>query len=200
MLLCVQLLQIARNLTTYESMRGHLNSHTAAEAVTELGGAVGVIVVTAGAVVVYLARRRYLDAVTILAAVLGAAVLEVVFKPWFGVERPTPVDGWTEYGAYSFPSGHAMVSTAVYGALAYLAWSRLRTRRRRMTLVAGTVLLVALIGFSRIYLGVHYLSDVLAGTAGGVFWLAISIALVTIYGERFANRFSRSRGDRPAQR
>ena len=62
------------------------------------------------------------------------------------------------------------------------------------------MLFVALIGFSRLYLGVHYLSDVLAGIAGGAFWLSVSIALLTVYGDRFAARFSGSRADRLGQR
>ena len=61
-------------------------------------------------------------------------------------------------------------------------------------------MLVGLISFSRLYLGVHYLSDVLAGIAGGGFWLAVSIALQTVYGDRFATRFAGSRADRLAQR
>jgi undecaprenyl-diphosphatase len=56
--------------------------------------------------------------------------------------------------------------------------------------------LVALICFSRLYLGVHYLSDVLAGAAAGAFWLSVSIALLTIYGERFATGFTGSWADR----
>ena len=92
-----------------------------------------------------------------------------------------------------------MISTAAYGAFAYLAWCRLRTRGR-LALVAGTSVLLALIGFSRLYLGVHYLSDVLAGIAGGVFWLSASIALQTLYGERFVARFTGSRLDRLGRR
>ena len=61
-------------------------------------------------------------------------------------------------------------------------------------------MLLGLIGFSRIYLGVHYLSDVLAGIAGGVFWLSVSIALQTVYAERFVARFAGSRTDRLARR
>jgi membrane-associated phospholipid phosphatase len=59
---------------------------------------------------------------------------------------------------------------------------------------------VALVCFSRLYLGVHYLSDVLAGVAGGGFWLAMSIALLTLYGDRFATRFTDSRLDRITRR
>jgi membrane-associated phospholipid phosphatase len=108
--------------------------------------------------------------------------------------------GFVRLDTYSFPSGHAMMSTAACGALAYLAWSHLRTRRRRVLLIAGTVVFVALICFSRLHLGVHYLSDVLAGIAGGAFWLAVSIALQTSYGEWFAARFTGSRADRLARR
>lgn len=93
-----------------------------------------------------------------------------------------------------------MISTAAYGAIAYLAWGRVRTRRRRLIVIAGTLVLVALICVSRLYLGVHYLSDVFAGVAVGAFWLAVSIALQTIYGERFAARFTGSRADRLAGR
>jgi undecaprenyl-diphosphatase len=60
--------------------------------------------------------------------------------------------------------------------------------------------LVALICFSRLYLGVHYLSDVLGGAAGGAFWLAVSIALQTLYGERFARALAGSSADRLGRR
>jgi membrane-associated phospholipid phosphatase len=78
--------------------------------------------------------------------------------------------------SYSFPSGHAMESFVVYGTLAYFAVLALRTWESRVGVVCGTALLVVLIGFSRMYLGVHYFSDVLAGYAAGGVWLS---ALIT---------------------
>ena len=74
-----------------------------------------------------------------------------------------------------------------------LAWGRLGTMSRRLIVVAGTASFVALISFSRLYLGVHYLSDVLAGIAAGAFWLAVSIALQTVYGDRLVERVARRR-------
>ena len=114
--------------------------------------------------------------------------------------RPRPDVAFVEIDTYSFPSGHAMVSTAAYGALAYIAWAYVRSPRRRMLLVIGTTVLVALICFSRLYLGVHYLSDVLAGAAGGVFWLSVSVAIMTVWGERLAAWFAASRADRVGRR
>ena len=128
----------------------------------------------------------------------GAELLNLILKLSF--HRARPEVAFVHLDTYSFPSGHAMISTAAYGALAYLAWGHIRTRSRRIVLVAGTVVLLGLIGFSRIYLGVHYLSDVLAGIAGGVFWLSVSIALQTVYAERFVARFAGSRTDRLARR
>ena len=89
---------------------------------------------------------------------------------------------------------------ATYGAFAYLLWSRLESRRAQTLMLAATVLIVTLIGFSRLYLGVHYLSDVLAGVAGGATWLALSVALRTAYGERLVARFTGSGADRVGRR
>jgi undecaprenyl-diphosphatase len=162
-------------------------------------GSPAVALAVAAVVCVALYRRgRLVEAALLPVVVGGAELLNLVLKLAF--HRPRPEFAFVHLDTYSFPSGHAMISTATYGALAYLAWGPLRTWGRRLSMVAGTVALVALIGFSRLYLGVHYLSDVLAGVAGGAFWLAISIALQTGYGDRFTAHFAGSRLDRFAQR
>jgi undecaprenyl-diphosphatase len=153
----------------------------------------------AAIVCIALYRRGHVVEAALLPVVLGGAeLLNLILKLSF--HRARPEVAFVHIDTYSFPSGHAMISTAAYGAFAYLAWGPLGTTRRRLMVVAGTAALVALISFSRLYLGVHYLSDVLAGIAGGAFWLAVSIALQTIYGDRFATRFAGSRADRLAQR
>ncbi|MCK9906483.1 phosphatase PAP2 family protein, partial [Frankia sp. Cpl3] len=81
-----------------------------------------------------------------------------------------------EAGSYSFPSGHAMVSAAFYGMLGYLIWLNLRQRTKpAWYVVALTVLLIVAIGISRVYLGVHFPSDVIAGFAAGSIWLTACI-------------------------
>jgi undecaprenyl-diphosphatase len=76
---------------------------------------------------------------------------------------------------WSFPSGHAMGSLVAYGMLAYLLVRDPKGRPPRMAIVAGAVTLVLLIGLSRMYLGVHYFSDVVGGYAAGMVWLAACI-------------------------
>jgi undecaprenyl-diphosphatase len=122
-------------------------------------------------------RRRRREAVLLPLVVVGAELLNTILKLSF--QRPRPEVAFVHLETYSFPSGHAMMSAATYGALAYLAWQRVHTRSARAALLVGTAVWVALICFSRLYLGMHYLSDVLAGAAGGVFWLAVSVALLT---------------------
>jgi len=162
-------------------------------------GSPAVALTIAAVVCVVLYRRGHLVQAAFLPVVLGGAeLLNLILKVSF--HRPRPEVAFVQLDTYSFPSGHAMISTAAYGALAYLAWSRSRTRGGRLFLIAGTTLLVGLIGFSRMYLGVHYLSDVLAGVTAGAFWLAVSIALQTAFGERFAVGFTGSRADRFARR
>jgi membrane-associated phospholipid phosphatase len=166
--------------------------------VTDVGSPAGALAVaTVASVLLY--RRRRLAAALFLPVVLGGAeLLNLVLKLSF--HRPRPEVAFVHLDTYSFPSGHAMISTAAYGALAFLGWGMLGTRRARVALVVAVALLVALECFSRLYLGVHYLSDVLAGVAGGGFWLAVSVALLVAFGDRAAARLEGSRLDRLARR
>ena len=124
----------------------------------------------------YALRRRGLHVATWLAALAGGAVLNELLKVLFSRPRPSFVDPVLPVSGYSFPSGHAMLSLVVYGVLAYFVVLDLRTWRTRIAVVFGTTLLVLLVGFSRMYLGVHYFSDVVAGYAAGGVWLS---ALIT---------------------
>jgi undecaprenyl-diphosphatase len=123
-------------------------------------------------------KRKWMMLKGWTAALVGGPIIENILK--WSIRRPRP-----EFAApllhgfsYSFPSGHAMNSTIVYGMLAYI-FVTLWTRRgaAKVGIAIFTVLLVLGIGFSRLYLGVHYLSDVLGGFAVGIVWLAACIAL-----------------------
>jgi undecaprenyl-diphosphatase len=94
----------------------------------------------------------------------GALVLEVGLKLAFHRARPAAFFGLVLPESYSFPSGHALYAMCLYSALAGMAAAR------RILIWTAAALLIALIGFSRIYLGVHYPSDVVAGWAIGWFW------------------------------
>jgi undecaprenyl-diphosphatase len=137
------------------------------------------VVFVVGAVVAVLLYRRGLrrDAALIALVLVGAQLLNLILKLAF--HRPRPEVAFVHLDTYSFPSGHAMMSAALYGTLVYLAWRHMRSRRGQSLLLLASSAFVALICFSRLYLGMHYLSDVLAGAAAGVFWLAVSVALLT---------------------
>ncbi len=108
---------------------------------------------------------------------VGVVLLNQAFK--FVVQRPRP-EGFrliAESG-YSFPSGHSMVAMAFYGLLAWMAWRYERDPIVRRVGVAGFALVVALVGISRIYLGVHYASDVIAGFCLSAAWLALYTTVV----------------------
>ncbi|MHB1243591.1 MAG: phosphatase PAP2 family protein [Gaiellaceae bacterium] len=167
-------------------------------AITNLGSpAVSLVIATI--VCVALFRRRQIADAALLPVVLGGGeLLNLVLKLSF--HRARPELGVVQLDTYSYPSGHAMIATATYGAFAFLLWGRTRSGRTRILISAGVATIVLLICFSRLYLGVHYLSDVLGAVAAGATWLALSIALQAAYGERFTARFTGSRVDRFARR
>jgi membrane-associated phospholipid phosphatase len=142
-------------------------------AITWTGNFVTLLAVTLVAVVVLWRRRRKTDALFVALAFLGAQVLSNGMKLGFRRERPFFPDPLATESTFSFPSGHALVSLAVYGSIALLLARRISSGPLRLLLLGGTALLVLAIGFSRLYLGVHFLSDVLAGFAAGTAWLAL---------------------------
>jgi undecaprenyl-diphosphatase len=121
-------------------------------------------------------RRQWLYLGTWLAALAGGFVLNQLLKELFARPRPYFEHPLVLEASYSFPSGHATMSLIFYGMLAYFCVLGLRTWRARTAVVFGATLLVLLIGFGRMYLGVHYFSDVVAGFASGGIWLS---ALIT---------------------
>jgi undecaprenyl-diphosphatase len=138
-----------------------------------------VAVIAAVMLVVFLWQRRWGAAVSLILVVVGAQLLNNILKDAFQRERPTPVTGLISAQQFSFPSGHAMVSAAFYLFLAYMAWRLISGNWQRGLLVGSLVLLVLLIGLSRLYLEAHYLTDVIAGYLAGVVW-----ALAVILGGR----------------
>ena len=127
---------------------------------------------------VLLARRRRTLLIGWVVALAGAGYLDWGLKLTF--RRPRPDGAWQRlYGrSWSFPSGHTMGSLVTYGMLAYLLFGVVHAPLKRATIVAGATLLVLAIALSRLYLGVHYLSDVLGGLAAGTVWLTACISVL----------------------
>ena len=110
------------------------------------------------------------EALRLAVAMLGAAGLDEILKHAFRRPRPVPFFGPTPH-TYSFPSGHSLSSLCFYGVLAGLMGSHLRQRGWRLLLWVLALLLAGAIGLSRIYLGVHYPTDVVAGFLAALMWI-----------------------------
>lgn len=123
-------------------------------------------------------QRNWYKLLALLLSVPLGAMLNVLLKHIFHRHRPELERPLVHLTTYSFPSGHADASTLIYGLLAIFLVQYLQSWRWRTLVVLAAILLVLAIGFSRLYLGAHYLSDVLAAYAEGVAWLAICLTAV----------------------
>jgi undecaprenyl-diphosphatase len=131
--------------------------------------------------------KHRMELVLFVVAVLGTKIWNDLLKNLFERDRPVEHRLVEEVG-YSFPSGHSMVAFAFYGILAFLLWRHLRTRTARSVVILLAIAMTLLIGVSRIYLGVHYPSDVLGGYLASACWLGVTIWLFQWYMERKARR------------
>lgn len=150
------------------------------EAVTWLGRPAWLVVVVGTSAVFAWWRGRRRLAVFLVVTALGGGAISSLVK--ILVDRPRPVVDHPIITAFgkSFPSGHAMSSTVCYGAV-LLAFLPAVRRRLRPLAVTGTALLILAIGSSRVFLGVHFLSDVIGGFVLGGAWLLLSVAAFEIW-------------------
>lgn len=153
---------------------------------THLGSTWFLTLVSVSLVFVGLKRQR--AAVLLALTMMGAALLIWVLKLEFHRARPVPFFEFSQPETYSFPSGHALGAFCFYGALAAMIVDRIQRRRYRLLTWAVAVILIVLIGLSRIYLGVHYPSDVLAGYAAGFVWVMTVASVDRLLIRRWVNR------------
>jgi membrane-associated phospholipid phosphatase len=152
------------------------------EVVTYAGNAAVLGLVVLAAAVVLVRRSKINEAGLLIVAFGGAVVLNGLLKLVF--HRSRPELAFVHLDTYSFPSGHAAVSSATFTTIAFLLGRRYRSLRGRLLISLGTFVAILLVGFSRLYLGAHYLSDVLAGISFGFAWATLCLIAYTLWGER----------------
>ncbi|MET0983439.1 MAG: phosphatase PAP2 family protein [Telluria sp.] len=161
--------------------------------VTHLHSTPGVLTLTAlaGAWLYRRGARHWM--LTLLVTVPGGMLLNVAMKHTFERARPHFDEPILTLTTYSFPSGHSVAATLLYGVLACYFTRRARSAGTRAAIVLAACAMVALVAGSRLYLGAHYLSDVLAGMAEGCAWLAICVTGMATLRRRQAWREGRDR-------
>ncbi len=144
-------------------------------AFTEFGSSEWIGAVLFCAVLFFVWKKWWPSLVTLIVAVPGGMLLNELLKQLVHRHRPF-VDGpFVDWSGYSFASGHTIGATLLYGQLALFILPAMKARHWRRLTVASAVLLIALVGFSRIALGAHFLTDVLAAIVFGVLWLAFCL-------------------------
>lgn len=138
--------------------------------ITALGSWAVLSLITLGAAGYLALRGNWRSALLLILAMVSAVLLDAAFKEGFGRQRPPPAFRLVPVRSSSFPSGHSMLSMVLYLTLGALLARVAPRHRERLYIMACAVLLVAIIGLSRIYLGVHYPSDVVAGWSAGFAW------------------------------
>jgi membrane-associated phospholipid phosphatase len=163
------------------SLSAGLHEHSTLHAVgifrlvTDLGNASTLAAIGILVVIALIVSRHWQLLCVWAIALLGVGFINEILKNTFQRVRPQLSNPWITESGWSFPSGHAMGSLVIYGMLAYSLGLMATSRALRVWIVFVTISLVIAIGFSRIYLGVHYFSDVVAGYCAASFWLALSI-------------------------
>jgi len=139
--------------------------------VTVLGGPLVLFSLSLVVGVGFFVKKNYRAMILLIATVVGSSLLNEVLKASFHRTRPLPFFDITAPNSYSFPSGHALMSFCFYSSMAALISRRSKSRTVRITVWALASVLILAIGVSRIYLGVHYPSDVVAGFAAAFIWV-----------------------------
>lgn len=144
---------------------------------TQIGSFPVVILIALLFLLLIISKKQFLYCYAILTTLIGSGITLWLGKNYFHRIRPADFSYYQET-SYSFPSGHSTIAIAFYGLIFYYLIRQLRTSRSRITLSLFAIGFISLIGFSRIYLCEHYLTDVLAGFNLGLLWLFLGVSIV----------------------
>lgn len=143
---------------------------------TWFGDGVLLTIVGVSVCAVLLTKRRFILAAGWAIALGGGALMNFALKAWFQRPRPTFADATIVSSGWSFPSGHSMGTMVTVGMLVYLTFGAVKATWARGVIVVAALTWTAGMGWSRMVLGAHYLTDVLAGFAAGMVWLAACVS------------------------
>lgn len=138
-----------------------------------VGSTIALTIGTIFVVVRFVMRKWKREAKLFALTMAGAALLNITLKLAFKRPRPVPFFNLSAPETYSFPSGHSLTSAVFFGALAAILTARIKSKRVRLAIWIVSTAMFVLIGLSRIYLGVHYTTDVIAGFAAALIWILV---------------------------
>jgi len=148
--------------------------------ITDIGSGYFIIFVYLVLLIIPWTRKNY--ALRVITCVIFAMGLNFILKNIFQRPRPDILRLVAETD-YSFPSGHAMNNIALYASIVLISWEKLKNKTAKILITCASIILICLIGFSRVYLGVHYASDIIGGWVFG--WIVVFLA------HRYAPRIHR---------
>ena len=157
---------------------------SAAVDVTALGSITLVVLFSAFTLLVLLVLRDRMGALQLLAASAGAGVFTIVAKDLIERSRPAAADQLIVVSGYSYPSGHSVSTSALYLTIAIIAGRYIQHSGARTAIFLAVAAVFSLVGFSRVYLGVHYATDVVSGLSLGVAWALVLAGFFTFLGHR----------------
>jgi membrane-associated phospholipid phosphatase len=164
-------------------------------AFTYLGSPVGLGIIVLMVAGVLIARHRYRWAGFLLFTTTVGALLIVQLKVMFSRARPDLAEAIRSAQGFSFPSGHAMGTTVVFAALSYLILRAQQPWKRRAAGLAAATSVIVAVSLSRVYLGVHWISDIGAGISGGLLWVLVTtVSYETFRRIRLIRSLRRQRG------
>jgi len=150
--------------------------------VTFFGSEIFIMIVSLVLVIILIQKRRKRAATVSLLSLAGSAILVGFFKSFFARQRPGECPNHFfggDSGCFSFPSGHTTLALYFYGLITYLTLRfGIFSLRKKWLIISGSVFLIILIAFSRLYLGLHFLSDIIGGFLLGGIWLVAAIFLI----------------------
>jgi hypothetical protein len=150
-------------------------------ALTHVHDPIAISVVSALITLYFIWKKRWYAALAALLVIQGGMLLNLLVKQAFHRARPSFENPLVTLTTFSFPSGHVVASTVFYGVLAALLISQTTSWVRACCVALTALMMVVLIAFSRMYLGAHYLSDVLAGFLEAIAWLALCLTAIQAY-------------------